>query len=223
MDATTEAASPFVLPTTPSWLDAVISAAVIVQCLVAVAMNPLTILAIWKGGLAKKSATNIFIANLSVSDFFSALSAFCLEVHKWVSAMHGASTALVVSSWVNCTLIAIAYAGSLVTSLVIGFDRALATSNPLNYKRLMTTRTAKLMVTGLWAFLVCTVLVPVFYHVATLDPAQRSPPITNPTKIHPPEYAVASATRCSTPKCCTRTGKQRAGSRAAATRSSRGN
>ena len=186
----TTAVTEELLPSNIPLYSIIISSVVTLECLAAIAFNPLTIAAIFIGGLAKKSATNLFIASLSVSDFLSGISLFCFQVQKWASTLLSISPALVATSWVSATISAIAFPGSLLSSMVIGLYRALATSKPTKYKQLMSPRNAKLILMLQWTMLSGLVFAPVIYNYVSLEPTERQQLIINPPDVYPTGYTT---------------------------------
>ncbi|ELT92432.1 hypothetical protein CAPTEDRAFT_217095 [Capitella teleta] len=188
METTTEASQ--VPPPSTAVFSVIVSSIVSLECIAAILFNPLTITAVLVCGLAQKSATNMFIASLSVSDFLSGITIFCFQVQRWISILYGVNPALAAISWISATVSAIAFPGSLISALVIGVDRAIATSRPLTYKQLMSQHNAKLILAAQWSLLCCVVVTPAAYKYATLEQEQRNQLIINPPDVYPEGYTT---------------------------------
>ncbi|ELU04837.1 hypothetical protein CAPTEDRAFT_198496 [Capitella teleta] len=165
-----------------------VSGVVCIECIAAILLNTLTISAIVICGLGKRSATHLFIASLSVSDLLSGVNILCFQVQRWLVDWIGSNSGLAATSWLNAVLAGIALPSSLQTSLVIGIDRALATSKPIKYKTLMSLRNAKLIILFQWILASVMVCIPAIYKYIGLDAAQRNKMIVQPPEIFPDSF-----------------------------------
>lgn len=77
---------------------------IMLQNIVAIIVNPITIAAILKFNLARKSATNIFIASLSVADMVSGVMILNEQIVYYVSQAGMDGLVLAAISWIIATL-----------------------------------------------------------------------------------------------------------------------
>jgi hypothetical protein len=149
-------------PSMPTWLQ-VLSMLVFVESILVLLANPVTLLAIIRSNLAKKSAAHFFIGVLCVTDFLGGLSFFLLQVMLFAIESSGMSTVLVELNWLVNIFNVLAVPASLVNSFLIGVDRFLAISYPTKYMQQMNNKKAALMVMGQWLFVGLVVLPPSIY------------------------------------------------------------
>ncbi|ELT88738.1 hypothetical protein CAPTEDRAFT_209377 [Capitella teleta] len=174
------------LPETPLYQE-VIMAVVCIECLLILAANPVTILAIIQSKLAQKSPAHFLIGALSVTDFLSGLLFLLLQSLGWAIATIGITKAIIELNWLTCLLSTLMMPCSLITSFLIGVDRFMAVTFPVKYKLHMKVKTAAFMVLGQWIFVSAIVLPAAIYKRTTEGPLKF---ITNPPDIYPDGYAA---------------------------------
>ncbi|ELT99188.1 hypothetical protein CAPTEDRAFT_196246 [Capitella teleta] len=157
------------------------------ESVLAVVMNSLTITAIVKGNLVQKSVSHLFIASLIFVDLLCGVSMLSTQCVSMVYAVFGSSSVLVIVTWTNAVINAMVFPGSLFISLVIGLDRAIATTHPLKYKSILTHQRGFTLLTVIAIFIFLTVVPAALLNVLTLD---EIPVIMHPTAIYPDGYTT---------------------------------
>ena len=122
-------------------------------CALALIINPVTLVIIIRFPILRSSVTNVFIASLSASDILYGLTLWgshnlgLVRSLGYIHISHGMIVRLAIASNI------MAFFSSLICTTWIGVDRAIATLDPLNYKRRMTRRMASGMVLSTWLYL----------------------------------------------------------------------
>jgi hypothetical protein len=131
----------------------------IVQSVAAIAINSVTIAALIKYRMVRKSRAYLLILQQSFVDVF--LGAFHVLRHSslllwWYEKSPPVSIPL---SWIAAAGSCMLFVVTLNTTFMIGVDRAIATLVPLSYKRIMTVRSTVLVLVLSWvAILLCNVV-----------------------------------------------------------------
>jgi hypothetical protein len=177
------------LPQPPLAFSATMSAVVSLESIAALLFNPLTIAAIQKSRLSKKSATSLFISSMSIADFLTGVGILCYQILRWIVQVRGVNPYLVAASWITSSVAAVATPLSLYSSISIGVDRVIATSYPMRHKTMMSIKNAKIILVFEYLWVVLVVLAPVIFKYSTISAEERTQNfIANPPDVYPKVY-----------------------------------
>lgn len=118
------------------WYDILLSIVELAESIAVLFLNVITMVAIIKYKLYKKSATNIFIASLTATDLVAGFSSWALAVQHLSQALHSNGSHVVILSWMSSLSGCFGFIASLVTTLFIGLDRVCHSQTnfvPANY------------------------------------------------------------------------------------------
>ena len=161
---------------------------IILECLLTILVNPVTIAAIMKLGLASKTATNLFIASLCCADMACAVSFLFHELQTVLSQAGIQGLQVATISWLATGLGAIVFLVSLANVLLIGIDRAFATLRPLTYRYHMSKRRAFGLLAVTWTLMALVTTVPICYKYASIGREGRESIILIATDLFPEGY-----------------------------------
>ncbi|ELT91943.1 hypothetical protein CAPTEDRAFT_216475 [Capitella teleta] len=130
----------------------------LIESLLVIVLNPITVLAVIKSKLAQKSSAHFLIAVLSVSDFLCGLQFFCHQLLRMLIPIVGVNKAVIEANWCLYMTSAIVVPSSSFVSLLIGIDRFIAVSYPTEYMQKMKIRNAAVMVAVMWVFSIGRIL-----------------------------------------------------------------
>ena len=150
--------------------------------------NPFTLAAIVQSRLVYKTATNIFIASLCLTDLLSGVAMISTNLLIIISWEGIQSPPVGIFSWCTALLGSITFLSSLLTVLLIGVDRACACISPMTYRKKMSTRNAVVLLAAMWASIFMIIVVPVCYKYGTISQEDRFRVIEHPTTVFPDGY-----------------------------------
>jgi hypothetical protein len=153
-------------------------------------VNPVTIAAMLKFRVVKKSRAYLFILNQSFVDFVTGIGSllrYSAALMWWEKRSVESSIEL---SWVASIILNPMFIASLFTSFIIGVDRALATMNPLVYKRRVTVRASLLTLMLMWAFVGGAFVIPMVVNSIEVHRTGRPHFAFNPTVVYPDNFTT---------------------------------
>lgn len=126
----------------------------ILQCVLALVTNILTIIILACFTKLRSGVIHVYILSLCISDV---LFGVVFGIHNCIrikALLLGDQHLLGLFTRVLTVVATMASIASLVCTTLVGIDRAIATNDPINYKKRMTVRLAKALVCGIWFYLI---------------------------------------------------------------------
>lgn len=117
-----------------------------------------------------KSAANIFITSLSCADFLVGLCTLPMYSLLYLSRNFNDMKYPCVLKFV---FVLMSLCGSLLSLVLIAYDRYVAVTKPLQYQIIMTRPKARKMVILLWIYTIAVCIVPLFWNY--YDPNKQNP------------------------------------------------
>lgn len=172
----------------PTYVQIAMKAVGTVGNVLSIVANLITIVAIIKERLDKKSPAHILITSLSFADFlcgFSGMMTYIFRLLRPHVSIYVWNTGL----WINAGLLYLMFAASLGTTVLIGLDRFVATTLPMKYKFIVTQRVTCVCLLLMWLFMIVISEAPLMYRSTEFDWSKETLFLVNFQLYQPSGYS----------------------------------